>query len=111
MVNEDPKTSDIQLKHKTKLKDRLWSTECWYKPAEVGLVARAGARNGVAEKLIISTIWQPSRIQHHTPQENLFESPQEEVAVTNVYCKIGTDQIKIVAPKRGIPAAGPELIW
>ena len=45
-----------------------------------------------------------------TPQENLFESPQEEVAVTNVYCKIGTDQIKIVAPKRGIPAAGPELI-
>ena len=45
-----------------------------------------------------------------TPQANLFESPQEEVAVTNVYCKIGTDQIKIVAPKRGIPAAGPELI-
>ena len=29
---------------------------------------------------------------------------------TLVYCKIGVDQMKIVAPKRGIPAAGPELI-
>ena len=73
-------------------------------------MARAGARSGVAEKLIVNCINNLTTIKIPTPQENLFESPQEEVAVTNVYCKIGTDQIKIVAPKHGIPAAGPELI-